>query len=93
MPRAASPRTGVSPAGCFPPPSVPFLGEQEGKFFLFEHQFATGRVALRRLDVEDENFLIASGEGGELHLLCTAGAEREETFAKGRKDAARRDAF
>lgn len=37
--------------------------------------------------------MIASGEGGELHLLCTAGAEREETFAKGRKDAARRDAF
>lgn len=37
--------------------------------------------------------MIASGEGGELHLLCSAGAEREETFAKGRKDAARRDAF
>lgn len=74
---------------------LPFLfwGNRRGRFFLFEHQFATGRVALRRLDVEDENFVIACGEGGELHLLCTAGAEREETFAKGRKDAARRDAF
>lgn len=74
---------------------LPFLfwGNGRGRFFLFEHQFATGRVALRRLDVEDENFVIASGEGGELHLQCTAGAEREETFAKGRKDAARRDAF
>ena len=58
---------------------LPFLfGGTGGRFFLFEHQFATGRVALRRLDVEDENFVIASGEGGELHLLCTAGARREE---------------
>lgn len=79
--------------GVFLPLPFLFWGNRRGRFFLFEHQFATGRVALRRLDVEDENFLIASGEGGELHLLCTAGAEREETFAKRRKDAARRDAF
>lgn len=90
---------GFAPYGCFPcglfSSPLPFLlfGNGEGSFFLFEHQFATGRVALRRLDVEDKNFVIASGEGGELHLLCSAGAEREEAFAKGREDAARRDAF
>lgn len=70
-----------------------FWGTGGGVFFLFEHQFATGCVALCRLDVEDENFLIASGEGGELHLLCATRTEREEAFAKGREDAARRDAF
>lgn len=101
FPSSVCPRAscGFTPYGCFScgsfssPSSVPFWGNGRGGFFLFEHQFATGRVALRRLDVEDENFLIASGEGGELHLLCATRTEREEAFAKGREDAARRDAF
>lgn len=32
VPRAASPRTGVSPAGCFPPPPFLLLGNGRGVF-------------------------------------------------------------